>query len=101
MSTLDLGQLITAAIVSLVSGGGLVALIRARTDQKKIQAEAHKYGADAAAALSDAAIGLVEPLRQEIDRLTKRVHELEGQIDNMSSRLERADVLLKQNGIKW
>lgn len=49
-----------------------------------------KLGADTASVLSKAATNLVQPLSDQIDRLEKKVSELEARVKSMSTELDAA-----------
>ena len=67
-----------AAAIGAIGGlAGLAALTRARAENRKIDAEAGMVDADAASQLTDVALRLVEPLRDEMGSLRARVGQLE------------------------
>lgn len=84
----------------------LTALVVAATTRRKIQAEATKYGADAAAVLTETATELLEPLRSELTRTGRRLTETNDQLEKTQremSALRRhlavVEDLLRRNGI--
>lgn len=70
-------SLLTGAIVALGGGGGLYQLLKVRSDRKNIAAGTEKARAEAADILSDTAVALLAPLREELARMQVRVSEVE------------------------
>lgn len=81
-------------IIVAVGGGGLIAsLITARQTKRKIANDATKSGADAASILSSSAIGLLEPMNQQI-------RHLEGRLSSVTSELTRVEEELRATKIE-
>lgn len=89
-----------ALLIASIGGlGGVRYAVKARAEKRYIQAQAAKFGADAAQVLSGAAVSLLDPMRAEIDRLTQRVQTLQAQLDTLTSRLEHANTILAEHGL--
>lgn len=60
--------------------GGVIALMTVRAQRRKLLSESHNIDADAATKLSAASLALLEPARQEIDRLQKQLGEARAEV---------------------
>lgn len=72
---------------SLLVGGGGVTVIATGI---QVLFNRRKLGADTASVLSKAATNLVQPLSDQIDRLEKKVKELEARVESMTVELDAA-----------
>lgn len=100
--------------------GGLVLLLKAKSENKKLQAEAKKtdfeggrVGVDGAVALTAATLTLIEPFRAQVKELsercttaetavrhlTRQVNELSDRVQDLQQDLEIAHRTLVKNGI--
>lgn len=77
--------LVFVGIVTAVGGGaGLTALLLVASQRRKNKADTAKADADGAQAISNAAVGLIKPLEERIERA-------EGEARTLRTRLNRAD----------
>lgn len=77
--------LVFVAVVTAVGGGaGLAALLLVASQRRKNRADSTKAGADGAQAISNAAVGLIKPLEERIERA-------EAEARTVRTRLNRAD----------
>ncbi len=84
--------LLLALVVTLIGGGGgTAALFLVASQRKKNRAETGKSSADGAQAISNAAVGLIKPLEDRIERA-----ETEGR--QLRTRLNRADKRINEQG---
>lgn len=60
-------------LVTVIGSGGAAAAVTALFERRLKQAETKKSEADGASTITDAAIALVEPLREQIAHLQKRL----------------------------
>lgn len=74
-------------IGSLLVGGGGATVVATGV---QVLFNRRKLGADTASVLSKAATNLVQPLSDQIDRLEKKVKELEARVASMSTELDDA-----------
>ena len=82
--------LVFVGIVTAVGGGaGLTALLLVASQRRKNKADAVKSDADGAQAISNAAVGLIKPLEERIERA-------EGEARTLRTRLNRADKKLDE-----
>jgi len=96
-----------AAAVGAVGGlAGLAALIRARAEKRKLDAEADKVDADAAEKLTQIALTLVEPMRAEVTRQSgiisqqdQRTLELIGRVGQLESDQHTQRMLLVEHSV--
>jgi TolA-binding protein len=82
-------SLVTGAIVALGGGGGLYQLLKVRSDKRNISAGTEKARAEAADILSDTAVALLAPLRDELARMQVRVSEVEAESKELKQALVR------------
>lgn len=94
----DIAASVFAAIGALGGTSALIALLKLRADKRKILAEAGKTSADAAAVIQGSAVALLQPLREEIARLSGEVTELRGKVHTLSVELETARAQLRERG---
>jgi hypothetical protein len=76
---MDIGSL-------LVGGGGVTVIVTG----VQVLVNRRKLGADTASVLSKAATNLVQPLSDQIDRLEKKVKDLEDRVASMTVELDAA-----------
>jgi uncharacterized protein HemX len=77
--------LVFVGIVTALGGGaGLAALLLVASQRRKNRAESTKSNADGAQAISNAAVGLIKPLEDRIERA-------EAEVRTLRTRLNRAD----------
>ena len=77
--------IVFAGIVTAVGGGsGIAALLLVSSQRRKSRAEGNKNEADGAQAISNAAVGLIKPLEERIERT-------EAENRTLTTRLQRAD----------
>lgn len=82
--------LVFVGIVTAVGGGaGLTALLLVASQRRKNKADTAKADADGAQAISNAAVGLIKPLEERIERA-------EGEARTLRTRLNRADKKLDE-----
>lgn len=82
--------LVFVGIVTAVGGGaGLTALLLVASQRRKNKADSVKADADGAQAISNAAVGLIKPLEERIERA-------EGEARTLRTRLNRADKKLDE-----
>lgn len=90
----------TGVIIALGGGGGVFQLMRVRADRRAVLAGTEKARAEAADILSDAAVGLLAPLREELTRMQERVTEGERRMRELEETLVRerrtADTRIRQ-----
>jgi septal ring factor EnvC (AmiA/AmiB activator) len=77
--------LILGILGSLGGLGGLGALLMVRGQRRKLFSESHNIDADAATKLSAASLELLEPARQEIGRLEKKLTSALAQVDALQA----------------
>lgn len=77
--------LILGILGSLGGLGGLGALLMVRVQRRKLVSESHNIDADAATKLSAASLALLEPARQEINRLEKKLTKALEQVDALQA----------------
>jgi len=96
-----------AAAVGAVGGlAGLAALIRARAEKRKLDAEADKTDADTAEKLTQIALTLVEPMQREVSRQAgiiseqdRRTLELVGRVGQLESDQHTQRMLLVEHSV--
>lgn len=76
---------VLAILGALGGAGGLVALLTVRGQRRKLLSESHSIDADAATKLSAASLELLEPARQEIGRLEKKLTSALAQVDALQA----------------
>jgi septal ring factor EnvC (AmiA/AmiB activator) len=77
-------------IPAIVSVSGIASLLLVPAWKRKIRGDGHVSEADAASRLSDAALKLLEPARQEIDRLNRRLAEAHREINKLEAEVHSA-----------
>ena len=95
-----------AQILTVLGGvGGIGALLRIRSEMRKLRSEAKRLDADSEGQLTHAAVALLAPAQQQVDwlttllksanqqiaDLTKRVHDLEQQVDQVTTKWRHAE----------
>lgn len=85
-------SVLATVIVSAGGGGGLFQLLKIRSDNKSIAAGTSKARAEAADILSDTAVALLAPLREELTRTNARVAELDTQVEGLKVTLNQERV---------
>lgn len=83
-------KIVIAVIGIVVGAGGITGLVLIPSQKRKFQSEGHLTEADAATRLSDAALKLLEPARQEIDRLNNRLTRAEERVEQLTNSLTAA-----------
>lgn len=81
-----LGQ-VAGLILAVCTGGGVTAIVQWLAGRRKT-------GAEVVRVYTDTALQLLDPLRQEIERL-------EGRVRTAHEQLTIAGALLRQHGIEW
>lgn len=74
-------------LLTIFGGGSVAALIVALSQRRKVGAETTKARADAADIVSDSAIALLAPLREEMGTLRAEVKELRSEIAAVKEQL--------------
>lgn len=92
MRNIDVTQIIVA-VLSLLAGGSLTTLFRIKSDRTKILSEAKLADAQTASVLSEAAATQIKVI-QEFS--SKRISELEIQVDTITSRYEQRISILNE-----
>lgn len=115
---------IIATVLAAIFSGTAVATLNAVAQKRKVASEAEKFTADVMSSITGASLQLLEPLRTEVQLLRdqlkisnaevstlrtqltlaneelsstrKRVQDLEGQVENLTIKLERANAELLQ-----
>lgn len=77
-----------AAVTAVGGGAGLTALFLVASQRRKNRADSGKADADGAQAISNAAVGLIKPLEERIERA-------EGEARTLRTRLNKADARLE------
>lgn len=80
---------VVAIIVALGGGGGFFQLLKVRADKSSISAGTSKARAEAADILSDTAVALLAPLRDELGRMQSRVEVVERRSRELEETLVR------------
>jgi septal ring factor EnvC (AmiA/AmiB activator) len=78
-------------LIALGGLGGLGAILLVPSQIRKLRSDGNLSEADAASKLSAASIALLQPAQQELARLSVRLVETSGVVDDLDSRL-RASV---------
>lgn len=94
MDAEQIATIIFTGIAALGGIGAVVAVFRLGPERRKLEA-------DAAVVVSGAAVTLLVPLREEVDRLQGEVLNLRGQVATLSRDLTTAHNLLTTNGIQF
>lgn len=106
---------IAAVVVSIFTGSGFAALITARSTRRSLDSSSLKKVADATVVLLDPMRNEIERLESRVQRLTEtaeaatrnyeaaeaRVRALTIQTTQLAADFERAQLLLKAHGIAW
>jgi septal ring factor EnvC (AmiA/AmiB activator) len=79
-----------ALVASGLGGGGVVALLKVPALKRKLRSESHLTDADAEAKLTETALTLLEPARQEVERLSQRLTNAETLVDRLTNDLRSA-----------
>lgn len=109
--------LVTAGTLVAALGGiaGLASLLTIRVTRRKLASEGSKNEADAAKVLSDTAVSLLAPARQQVTDLQGQVEHLADQLDGaqrevrklrldvraLTDRLGEAQRLLTRHGVPF
>lgn len=81
--------LIFVGVVTAVGGGaGVTALLLVRSQRRKNHADGTKAEADGAQAISNAAVGLIKPLEDRIDRAESENRTLRTRLNRADKRLD-------------
>lgn len=81
--------IVFAGLVTAIGGGsGIAALLLVSSQRRKARSEGNKNEADGAQAISNAAVGLLKPLEERIDRA-------ETENRTLTTRLTRADARIE------
>lgn len=81
--------LVFVGIVTAVGGGaGLAALLLVTSQRRKNRAEGTKADADGAQAISNAAVGLIKPLEDRIERAEAEARTLRTRLNRADKRIE-------------
>lgn len=83
-------KIVVAMAGILVGTSGITALFLIPAQKRRIRSEGQLSEADAATKLSDAALKLLEPARQEIDRLNGRLTRAEERVHQLTEDLRSA-----------
>ena len=83
-----------ALMTALGGGGGVTALVLVASQRRKNRAETRKADADGAQAISNAAVGLLKPLEEQIARVERDNRSLQSRLGKADRRLsEQADTI--------
>lgn len=83
-------KIIAAIVGTLLGASGIGGLLLIPSQKRKYRSEGQLTETDAATKLSDAALKLLEPARQEIDRLNNRLANAEQRVELLTEALRTA-----------
>lgn len=81
---------VAAVVAAVLSGGGVTALLQVPALKRKMRSEGHLTDADAEARLTETALTLLAPARQEVERLSQRLTNAEELVDRLTNDLRAA-----------
>lgn len=91
---------IATNVLPWVLGGGfitsLVALLRVRSSNRKLNAEAGKTGADAAAVLSSSAVALLPAMNTQVAQMEARLTAANNTITELEGKLRSANTTIRE-----
>lgn len=77
-----------AVMTCIGGGGGITALVLVASQRRKNQAEVRKAGADSAQAISNAAVGLLKPLEDRLDKVERDNRSLTTRLAKATRRVD-------------
>jgi ubiquinone biosynthesis protein UbiJ len=91
---------IGGVLVGSGAGGVIATAINALRDRKKLNAESNKTEIDAAAVISETALALVQPLRDQVRELNEQLDRVRTKADSLERRLDECQAASRRKDVE-
>jgi hypothetical protein len=88
----DWVTILVSVLLALGTGGGTASLLKLRSDKRQLAVGTEKMRMEAADILTESAVSLLAPLREELVRTNARVAELDLQVAHLKTTLNQERV---------